>query len=156
MDEPPLQISDFRSSEWQECIAPATNKECASYSDCFRQKVSEAKAAGNESARRVFQLLECVCSFGFEPREFNDPFPPITTIGACRTATPDDIADTDVELLRDLAPEVKDPELRARLADLVWFRKRDHHCAELAIASYFGICIDSRSWPCFSIQRAAD
>jgi hypothetical protein len=155
MDEPPLQISDFRSSEWQECIAPASNKECVSYSDCFRQKVSEAKAAGNESARRVFQLLECVCLFGFEPREFNDPFPPITTIGVCRTATPDDIADTDVELLRSLAPEVKDPELRARLADLVWFRKRDHHCAELAIASYLESALILEAGPVFqfSVQR---
>src|SRR5260370_167806 len=119
MDEPPLQISDFRSSEWQQCIAFATNKECVSYSDCFRQKVSEAKAAGNESARRVFQLLECVCSFGFEPREVNDP------------------------------------ELRARLADLVWFRKRDHHCAELAIASYLESALILEAGPVFqfSVQR---
>jgi len=83
MDEPPLQLNDFRSSEWQECIAPAANKKCVSYSECFRQKVSEAKAAGNENARRVFQLLEGVCSFGFEPREFNDPFPSMTTIRSC-------------------------------------------------------------------------
>jgi hypothetical protein len=75
-------------------------------------------------------LLECVCSFWFEPREFNDPFPPMTTLGASRTATPHDIADTDIEFLRELAPEVKDPELRAKLGYLVWLRMRDHQRLE--------------------------
>jgi hypothetical protein len=155
MDEPPLQLDNFRACEWKESIAAAPNKDCVSYSECFRQKVSEAKVAGNETARRVFQLLECVCSFGFEPREFNDPFPPMVKIGASRTATPDDIADSDIELLRDLAPELKDPELRARLADLVWLRKRDHHCAELAIASYLESALILEAGPVFqfSVQR---
>jgi hypothetical protein len=56
----------------------------------------------------------------------------MTTIGASRTATPHDIADTEIEFLRDLALEAKDPELRAKLGYLVWLRMRDHQWLERA------------------------
>lgn len=155
MDERPLQLEDFRACEWQEAVSGgASSPVCVAYAERLREKVAEAKDA-NGSARRVFQLLHAVCSFGFEPQDMNDPFPPMMTMGTTRTSTPDDIGENDLELLRQLAPEIKDAELRARVADLIWHKKRDYRCAELAITSYLEAALILETGPVFqsSVQR---
>jgi hypothetical protein len=154
VDEP-LKPADFRECGWQEAIAAASNKECVNYSESFRLKAAQAARTGSGRARRVFQLLQDICSFGFEPREIADPFPPLMRMGAARSATADDVQSNDLDMLQALAPEIDDPELRARAADLVWHRKRDHRCAELAISSYLESASILETGPVFqfSVQR---
>lgn len=151
----PLQIDDFRTSDWREVIAAVSIKECTNYAESFRQKAVEAANAGSDRSRRVFRLFEKICAFGFEPSEISDPFPPMVRIGANRSATPDDIESNELDVLQALAPEINDPELRARVADLVWQKKRDHQCAELAITSYLESASTLEAGPVFqfSVQR---
>jgi len=50
-----------------------------------------------------------------------------------RSPIPSDLTSTDIEVLQRLAPEAKDPALRARLYDVLWILKKDHRaCAEAA------------------------
>lgn len=74
------------------------------------------------------------------------------TLGNRRTATPADMEETDLETFRAFAPEIEDAELRARASDLVWLRKRDHHCAELAIDAYLQSALALESGPVFQFS----
>lgn len=124
-------------------IANIQSKECLTYFEAFRTKADDSKADGRVRASLVFGLLRDVCAFGFEPRQIGDPFPPMMTLGNRRTATPADIKETNLESLRALAPEIEDAELRARVADLVWIRKRDHYCAGSRLTPIYNL---RQSW----------
>jgi hypothetical protein len=53
-----------------------------------------------------------------------------------RSATPSDLTEDHLAMLRELAPGIEDQEMRARVADAIWDRKRDIKCAQMAIDSY--------------------
>ncbi len=151
-----LTIEDFRSVSWEEIISECEEKECEWYSDEFYAK---ARDAGDEKTEEVFSLLGAICSFHFKPDDKNEPFGPMMLITTGRSAIPDDISDGHIQILHELLPDVKDPEMRARIADVIWLRKRDYKTAELAIGSYLesaSVLENPDSWvPGFErIQRA--
>ena len=51
---------------------------------------------------------------------------------------PPDISNEHLELLKQFVSEIQDPELRARIADILWYRRVDKafQFAELAVDSY--------------------
>src|SRR5579875_2389178 len=155
MNEPELTLEDFHNCDWQQAIADAGKRECVAYAEGFRAHKEKAGAANNQRAQRVFEMMERVCSFGFEPSDINDPFPPMVTMGSARTATPDDVAETELDVLGQVAQEIKEADLRARVADLIWLRKRDYRYAELAITSYLESASVLESGPVFqfAVQR---
>lgn len=129
----PLTIKDFNSISWEEIISGCQEKECEWYSDKFYAK---AKEADNEKTEEVFSLLGAICSFHFKPDNKNEPFGPMMVVSTGRSAIPDDISDAHLQVLQELLPQVKDSEMRARIADVLWIRKRDFRTAEVAIESY--------------------
>jgi hypothetical protein len=150
-----LTLDDFRACEWAAIIATSADKECIAYCEAFRAKAEQARTDVKGNARRVFELLSEVCSFGFEPRQIVDPFPSKMTLGNARWPIPTDISENDLDILGALAFDIQDPELRARIADLIWVRKRDHRHAELAIDAYLSSALTLENGPVFefSIHR---
>jgi hypothetical protein len=66
-----------------------------------------------------------------------------------RSAIVDDFDDAQLNLLSQVVADVKDAELRARIADVLWLRKRDYRMAELAVSSYLEsakISEDPQQW----------
>lgn len=53
-----------------------------------------------------------------------------------RTAIISDFDESHLNLLSDVVTEIIDPELRARIADVLWIRKRDFRMGQLAVSSY--------------------
>jgi hypothetical protein len=147
-----LTLNDFRVSDWPAVIAGATDKECVAYCEDFRARAEEARADGREKDRMVFQLLSEICSFGFEPRQIVDPFPPRMILGNARWPIPVDIAEDNLLILGQLVPDIQDPELRARITDLLWVRKRDHRHAELAIDAYLSAALSMENGPVFEFS----
>ncbi|MBP0031257.1 DUF4209 domain-containing protein [Roseofilum sp. Guam] len=47
-----------------------------------------------------------------------------------------DLTDDWLNFLADIAPEISDPELQARVADILWIKRRDYRMAQLAIPAY--------------------
>ena len=150
--EPALTFDDFRACDWPAVIAGASDKECVAYCEAFRARAGQAHADGKEKDRLVFQLLSEICSFGFEPRQIVDPFPPRMTVGNARWPIPADVAEDDLLLLGQLAPDIQDSELRARITDLLWVRKRDHRYAGLAIDAYLSSALTLENGPVFEFS----
>lgn len=150
-----LGKSDFDSRKWAAVIAGCDEKECRTYSDAFFAKAKEAGAAGEVTAHQVFTLLGAVTSLFVKLDSRAEPFAPLMIFPTFRSAGVDDFTDSQVDLFGELAPAVSDAELRARLADVVWIRKRDVQMAKLAIDSYLQSAAqleDPKNWPA-SVER---
>lgn len=48
----------------------------------------------------------------------------------------DDFDENHLDVLAEIVSDISDPELRARIGDVLWIRKREHNFAELAIEAY--------------------
>lgn len=82
------------------------------------------------------------------PESRNAPFQPFAVMNGRRTAIPEDFVQSDVELLGQLAEEVDEPVLKARLADLSWLLKKPKvpKDAALAIDAYSKSPLDEEHW----------
>jgi hypothetical protein len=147
-----LTLNDLQACDWGAILAGAAYKECLAYYEAFRATAEQACADGKEKDRLVFQLLSEICSFGFEPRQTIDPFPSRMTLGSARWPIPTDIAENDLVILGQWVSGIQDPELRARIADLLWVRKRGHRHAELAIDAYLSSALALENGPVFEFS----
>jgi len=154
-----LTKADFDALPWQDVIAESTEKECNYYDSKFMAKAKEAEAANSEKAQEIYTLLSAICSFHFKSDNKDEPFGPMMVMNTGRTAIVDDISDGHLKTLQEIVSSIKDPEMRARIADVIWLRKKDVTTAGLAVDSYLESAIsleDPASWPpCFyRIERA--
>jgi hypothetical protein len=87
-------------------------------------------------------------SLNLDPKE--QPFHPKVVLQNYRSAVLADIRDAQLDVLREVAPQIIDPEMRARIGDILWVRKRDFRMAQLAIEAYLASATrleDPQSWP---------
>ena len=155
----PLTKADFDTLPWQGLINEAEQKECDIYYSKFFAKAKEAETAGNDKAQEIYTLLGAICSFHFKPENKDEPFGPKLVMNTGRSAIIDDISDEHLRILQEVVPDIKDPEICARIADVIWLKKKDFKVAGVAIDSYLKSSTnleDPKSWPPCSqrIERA--
>lgn len=127
---------DFMHSGWEMIVAECDKKECRTYSWQFGAKAREAEESGDEQSRQVFELLRDVTSMHMKVDNPDEPFGPLAELHDGRTAIVDDFDEARLKLLGEVVAEITDPELRARVADVLWIRNRDFRTAQLAVSSY--------------------
>lgn len=153
---PPLTKDDFLNSSWQDAIASSESKECSAYYAVFSRRGQESGQAGNEREQAVFEILATVSWLAIE-RQYSNPEP---ISGFLNSLTPE-----QWDFLAEIATEVSDPELQARITDILWSRprdrrdRRDYQMAQLAVDAYLKsatILEDPEKWTlCFDrIARA--
>lgn len=155
----PLKKADFDSLKWEEAINECGRRECRSYESGFIDKAKDAERAGDEKAQEIFTLLGSICSLRFKSEDKNEPFGPILVMETGRSLIVDDLTDEHLLALKDIVFEIKDCEIRSRVADILWLKKRDFKAAGIAVDSYLESAkrLESPdSWPpCFErIERA--
>ena len=128
-----LSKKDFVSSEWKDIVNQCEKKEANRYKMPFWEKAKEAKSVSNSKKYAVFAILSAISSLHLKPELTNDTFANIEGI--------DGITDEHLNALEDWASIISDAELRARIADLLWTKKRRYQMAQLAIDAY----VDSAS-----------
>ena len=130
-------ISDFDNCAWEEAIDSAYAKDCSAYFQSFKDKINEAHEASDEQAQNAFTVLYAATSLHLnDPTNNSNPFCPILTGPGVRFPDLDDFTDNHIEVFGQLIPRIDDPELRARIADIVWVRKRGHQVAAQAVSAY--------------------
>ena len=154
-----LTKADFDALPWQDVINECDQKECYIYDSKFIAKAKEAEIAGNDKAQEIYALLGAICSFHFKPENKDEPFGPMLVMSTGRSAIIDDISDEHLRILQETISDIKDPEICARIADVIWLKKKDFKVAGVAIDSYLKSSTnleDPKSWPpCFDrIERA--
>lgn len=141
----PLDKEVFGRIRWQEVVAESEKKECQRYSSLFSSRAGEAEEAGDGEAREAFALLGGVTSMKLQADSREEPFRPMMVLSTGRSAALGDFTDEHLNVLGEVVSEASDPELRARIGDVLWCRKRDYRAALLAVESYLGSATNLRS-----------
>jgi len=131
-----MTADDLRACGWKAVVDQAKKKDCFIYSHLFFAKAREAEEANDQKGANALKLFGDVTSMALKSEKTNEPFRPQMTTTNGRSAIPSDISDEDLASLAALVPDIEDVELKCRIADLLWVRKRDHKMAELAIDCY--------------------
>jgi hypothetical protein len=155
----PLEKTDFDSLAWEEVINECGRKECHSYESGFIAKAKEAAGAGDDKAQEIFTLLGAICSLHFKSEDKDEPFGPQLVVATGRSLIVDDLTVEHLLVLKEIVYEIQDFEIRARIADILWLKKRDFMAAGIAVDSYLESAKNLESpgsWPpCFKrIERA--
>jgi hypothetical protein len=106
---PPLTKDDFKNACWQDVVNGSERKDCLSYGSAFWKKSQEAQEAGNFRDQAVFAVLAAVTSAAIKPESTEEFFADIFK----------NLTDDQLDFLTDIAPEISDPELQARVADIL-------------------------------------
>ncbi|MGB3693987.1 MAG: hypothetical protein WA865_06525 [Spirulinaceae cyanobacterium] len=154
-----LSSEDFRQVEWEKILEKCDHTICEYYASRFFKAARAAKDE-DEVVQNVYEFLGHVTSPMLRSESDSEPFTPcaINPDGS-RSAISRDFNNQQLDLLKELAPTIQDTELRARIADIVWERKRDYQMAKLAIRSYLESAQsleDPQAWsrPFQRIERA--
>ncbi len=145
----PIIKADFEALSWQNVINECTRKECNDYYSHFFTKAKETEAIGNEKAQEIFTLLGAICSLFLRSENRDEPFGPMIILYNSRSAIIDDITNEHLVFLQEIIEEISDPELQARVADIIWIRKKDFKAAGIAIDAYLksaSILKDPEKW----------
>lgn len=145
-----LSRDDFLSSQWQEVIKECEPRECSRYSTQFQKKSQEAEVSGDAKNKKLFAVLACMTSVSL----ISDKYEEFLARGLI-------LSDEDLNFFKEVTPEISDPELQARVADIIWIRQRNYQMAQVAVESYLKSAEkleDPQSWTqCFDrIKRALD
>ncbi len=111
--------------------------------------------AGDVLGQRVFRFLGSLASLHLIPDNKEEPFGPMIQTSTGRSAIVDDYSDDDLQTLAKVLPDIKDADFRARVADVIWLRRRAREYAEAAVEAYLRsseILQDAEMWPRFMPQ----
>ncbi|TNC79476.1 MAG: DUF4209 domain-containing protein [Oleiphilus sp.] len=138
----------FSASGWKEALTSASRE---GYSSMWQSLSSAARTAiddGRNEHGKVLWLLADACSMMLSPLSLNEPFKPVAVFHDRRSVIPDDLFEADIEFFATIVVEIDDIRLKARLADLVWLKKkpRDVSFALIAIDAYRAIPLDTETW----------
>ena len=129
-----ITIDDLRSFDFERVLSKqgdnpdgVEGRTCSNYSKNFVEESKLAESEGDHKRETICDLFAILTSLRFYFNdEFKKPFPP------------PDINEEYLEPLQQIVPELEDPELRARIADILWYLRIDmsFQYAELAVDAY--------------------
>lgn len=129
-----ITIEDLRSFDFEHVLSrqgdgpdDVENRTCENYSENFVEESKLAVSEGDLKKETICDLFVNLTSWRFF---FNDDVP--------KPFPPPDIDQSHLDLLKQFANEISDPELRARIADILWYLRIDKafQFAELAVDAY--------------------
>lgn len=139
--EAPPTVDAFRNSGWKAIVAGAVGQGYYGRHDALSRAARQALDAGTADVAKVLGLLADLCSMHLRPDNVSEPFGPMWAIEGRRSTIPDDIADHQILFLSNIAAELDDAYLRARVFDVLWLRRRPRKLDDAlqAIDAYRGI-----------------
>ncbi|MEO8214759.1 MAG: hypothetical protein ABI560_16275, partial [Myxococcales bacterium] len=102
---------------------------CFYFSGVLHARGSDAGLAGDDQSNAVLSLLADVSSYALRPDDPREPFGPHVIFGDKRTPSIEDLEDNQLGFLVEIHESVAIAELRARVADVLFIRKRHHRFA---------------------------
>jgi len=144
-----ITAQDFADCGWEEVLSNTERDGYVSMWLAFCTAARQAAEDGQQPHAKVLRLLGDACSMMLSPKSTNEPFKPAKNgLRGKRSAIPEDLSDIEITFLSEIVGGISDLWLKARLADLVWIRKRprDVSFALMAIDSYRSMPIDPDTW----------
>ena len=128
---------EFVTNDFESPLANSTNVDCVNLSTLYGEAAAREEETGNEIAVRVFRLLKEVCQIHFKPDDNAEPYGPMMVIHNTRSMIPSDLRGDQSEVFSEIASDIRNPGLRARLSDIAWLNNRKSaNSAREAIRAY--------------------
>ena len=137
--ESPLIVTsaEFAAADFEAPIGDSSNVDCWTLGSLYQTAASEAEESGDGSALRVFALLALIANIHFKPEDRAEPYGPQSVFDGRRSMIPSDLRGTQSAVISEFVPTIRNPGLRARLADIVWQNNRKvPSMAQLAVDAY--------------------
>lgn len=150
-----IDVEKFQEIDWQGTLEEVEEQHVDKYHSIFFEKAEELENDGNSAGSMAYRLLGDVCSMYINDDNPDDPFGPMAVTTNGRSAVVDDFSEDNLDVLDELLNDIEDPDLRARVADILWTRRRDYKAAETAFEAYLESAehlLDPSSWST-SFQR---
>lgn len=114
------------------------NKTCSDYENYFFGLTKEFRDGNNAPGTEAASLLGGICSMMFSNSRPGNPWGPMWTDykAGKRSLEADDLEKEQLDALGEVLPEITDPELKARIADILWTRGQGYQFGQMAIAAY--------------------
>lgn len=130
-----LSKEDFDQYQWKAVLDQVEPKLCRNYSKEFQARAEACQLAGDAVGQEIFNFLSSITSILMEHLGLKDA----STVDQAMLSI---LTNDQLALLRELVLTVTDPEMRARIADILWIYKRDPErsrpiqMARIAVESY--------------------
>jgi tetratricopeptide (TPR) repeat protein len=123
-------------SKWIEVATDRAHDSAVHLNTTFNKAAQEARAANDIPLVELYELLSQVFSMYFKGNDPNEPFGPMVQMGVSRTAIVTDFTDQNLSVLEHIQEKAGDPVVDARLADVLWLRRRNQQMAVKALDAY--------------------
>lgn len=124
-------LVEFVENHLTKALEDSEIRTYSEYHASFRRYSEKMQEEGNEEFANLCGLLNAICSMYLDPDQKPSLLPFMSG-----SASPDNIRDEYVDVLAELMPHVSDAELKARIAEILWLRKRDYKAGDQAIEAY--------------------
>jgi len=155
-----LTKEDFDSAGWQDIVAKVDRKTSFWFAFALLEAAREAGEEGRPRIQAVLLLLGYLAQLGFAHDSGNAVFVARQVNVPKDNSALDELTAEHTGLLPQIVGETTDPEMRARIADILWLRTkhRDPKYAWTAIDAYLeSVGRLEGDWPdlCDRLRRAA-
>lgn len=139
-----LTAQDIRGFDFEAILSRPANsplgrqkdRTCLNYERHFVDEAKAAEEAGDGTRKHICELFATICSFWLT-LDGNEPYRPKWILGGRRSLLPSDLSSSYHELLLEVVEDIKDPELQARVADVLWvIRAGTYQVASTAVDAY--------------------
>ena len=140
---------------FEAALSASDERECHAYSRVFLERAKQCDDSGDAGSAKAWTLLFRLSQFMLRPDNESEPFPPVAVWDGRRSMVPSDLCGDPAEAIHSFAIQVEDPELRARLLDVVWESNRDHTAAEAAVIAYLESAkrlLDPDEWVAYAVR----
>ncbi len=118
-NKPLFDIADFEKYQWLDVPASVNLKQCKDYSKEFKERAKIYELNSDSLAQEIFDFLGNITSSFMEPlglyghQSYTENF------------INESLSEQELFILRELVLQINDPEMKARVTDILWICKRD-------------------------------
>lgn len=136
-----VSANDLLSSDWQEKLSASGHREFTWYRGLLLGISRERNAAGDSLGERVYGFLSAIASLHFKADERRVPYAAyMIRPDGSRSFSVDDLVSSDLDALSGIVEDIRDANFQARIADILWLRRKDRHAATIAIQAFLRFC----------------
>jgi hypothetical protein len=132
----PLTKEDFDLSDWQSIIAGSGKMTCFEFATDLLHASPSAGEADQTKKEAVLKLLGYLAQLLFAHDSGNAVFVTAPVNVPKDNAALDILTENHLDAIALVVEDTRDPEMRARLADVLWLKRRKPEYARLAVESY--------------------
>ncbi len=137
----PITKDDFKLLNYQSIIDSLDESSYINMSIAFREKANSLILENKYKESQIYKLLDQACSMIFSPNTHNDTFKPIL-----EDDFRDYFRDDDMRFFAEILSLIEHPKLKARVADILWFKIKNNTYGLEAIKAYCEKTITKNNW----------